>query len=172
MRIPVPEAAGRVEAAGMLRRSKHDQSDLVIPYVSALLGRPLPPDLEAFYREHIYSIGDFWSYIPWWSEWMKRWEPVDPPFTDMLKLQAVPLFSDGCGSVYGVDLSSGDEAVYFYDHEDGFTAPRWAAGSSLGAFLLLLADSDRAIEEEWPPNWRLAIDPDIINCRLAPMGMD
>jgi hypothetical protein len=45
---------------------------------------------------------------------------------------------------------------------------QWAAGSSLGAFLLLLADGDRAHREAWPPKWELAIDPDLEKCLRAP----
>jgi hypothetical protein len=90
--------------------------------------------------------------------------------TALLHVQAVPIFFDGCGSLYGLDLSSGDltPAVYFFDHEDEFSKPHWAAGSSLGAFLLLLADHDRAYRENWSERWQLAIDPDLDNCPRAP----
>jgi len=59
-------------------------------------------------------------------------------------------------------------AVYFFDHEDSYERPHWAAGSSLGAFLLLLADGDRAHAEAWPQKWELSIDPDIEKCPRAP----
>jgi hypothetical protein len=59
-------------------------------------------------------------------------------------------------------------AVYFFDHEREFRTPQWAAGSSLGAFLLLLADGDRAHREGWPPKWELAIDPAPDKCPRAP----
>jgi hypothetical protein len=82
----------------------------------------------------------------------------------------VPIFFDGCGSLFGLDLASGDTtpAVYFFDHADEFAKPRWAAGSSLGAFLLLAADHDQAYEENWPERWQLAIDPDLDKCPRAP----
>jgi hypothetical protein len=54
-------------------------------------------------------------------------------------------------------------AVYFFDHEDLFERPRWAAGSSLG-HLLLLGQHDRAIDEGRAPVWESGIDPDNENC--------
>ena len=88
----------------------------------------------------------------------------------LLPASAVPLISDGCGSLFGLDLSAADAgpAVYFFDHEDEFRTPRWAAGSSLGLFLLVLADSDRALSEGWPLQWALKLDPDLDKCRRAP----
>jgi hypothetical protein len=58
--------------------------------------------------------------------------------------------------------------VYFFDHQDEYERPRWAAGSSLGAFLLLYADHDRAYAEDRPDGWELEIDPDIDKCPRAP----
>ena len=88
----------------------------------------------------------------------------------LLPVQAVPIFSDGAGSLYGLDLSSGmtSPAVYFFDHEDLFERPRWAAGSSLGRFLLLLGQHDRAVDEGRAPGWERGIDPDIDKCSRAP----
>jgi hypothetical protein len=90
--------------------------------------------------------------------------------TELLHADAVPLFRDGCGNFYGLDLTAEVKApaVYFFNHERGFEQPEGAAGSSLGAFLLLLADHDRAYEEQWPFRWELKIDPDINNCPRAP----
>lgn len=171
MKFSVREAARQIEEAGGLKRLKLDQSDQVITFVSQLLGRPLPSDLEDFYRENIAEIGEFPSYIPWWNAWMGRWESDLTIFLDLFPAEAAPLFNDGCGNVYALDLSSGDAtpAVYFFDHEHGFHEPRWAAGSSLGTFLLLLAESDRSIREGWPASWRRAIDPDLDKCPRAPM---
>jgi hypothetical protein len=59
-------------------------------------------------------------------------------------------------------------AVYFFDKEDSFEKPAWAAGSSLGVFLLLLADHDRSYDENWPQRWELKVDPDIERCPRAP----
>lgn len=56
---------------------------------------------------------------------------------------------------------------YLFDHERGF-APEPAAGSSLGVFLLLLADHDRAYDEKWPACWQLKVDPYIERCPRAP----
>ena len=55
-------------------------------------------------------------------------------------------------------------AVYFFDHEDRSDTPNYAAGSSLGVFMLLLADKDRAYDEHWPARWELKLDPDIDKC--------
>lgn len=94
----------------------------------------------------------------------------DSLVTELLHADAVPLFGDGCGNLYGLDLTLGVEvpAVYFFDHERSYEKPEWAAGSSVGAFLLLLADSDRAYAEGWPSRWELGIDPDIEKCPRAP----
>jgi hypothetical protein len=88
----------------------------------------------------------------------------------LLPGKAVPIFSDGCGSLYGMDLSkiTDHPAVYFFDHEDGWEKPAYAVGSSIGTFLLLLAEHDIAIDEKRPARWELAIDPDIGMCSRAP----
>lgn len=90
--------------------------------------------------------------------------------TRLLHAEAVPIFLDGSGSLFGLDLSAGDSppAVYFFDHEQEFAAPQWAAGSSLGAFRLLLGDSDRAHQGGRPLKWELEIDPDLEHCTRAP----
>jgi len=59
-------------------------------------------------------------------------------------------------------------AVYFFDHEDLFERPRWAAGSSLGHFLLLLGRHDQGIAEGCLAGWERSIDPDIESCPRAP----
>jgi hypothetical protein len=83
---------------------------------------------------------------------------------------AIPLFWDGCGSLDGVDVSQATDhpAVYFFDHEDGWEKPACVAGSSIGVFLLLLAEHDAAIDEKRPPGWELTIDPDLGKCPRAP----
>lgn len=169
MRMTVPEAARHLEELGQLKRERNDHSDRIIEHVRVLLGRELPLDLIAFYRERIESVGDFWAQTPGWNDWV-GWRSPDSLVTGLLHANAVPLFNDGCGSLYGLDLTSGIEtpAVYFFDHEDRYEKPRWAAGSSLGAFMLLLADGDRAHAEGWPQKWELAIDPDIEKCPRAP----
>ncbi|MDO8380502.1 SMI1/KNR4 family protein [Phenylobacterium sp.] len=170
MRVSVPEAARRLEEAGALRRWRVNHAERIIARVSEQLGRKLPADLEDFYREGIAEVGEFAAIGPSWNDWMKRWERPSVEMTDLLHAQAVPVFFDGCGNLFGLDLSSGDAvpAVYFFDHERGFEKPVWAAGSSLGTFLLLLADHDRAYAEDWPEDWQLAIDPDIGKCPRAP----
>jgi hypothetical protein len=167
--ISVHEAARLVEARGHLERERHDHSSRIIEHVRDLLKRELPPDLIAFYLERIARIGDFSAITPHWNARI-GWRTPDELITKLAHADAAPLFDDGCGNFYGLDLSSNVEvpAVYFFDHERNYEKPEWAAGSSVGAFLLLLADSDRAYAEGWPSGWELRIDPDIEKCPRAP----
>lgn len=169
MNRSVAEVAQHLEARGLLRRQGKDHAARTIAYVRGLIGRDLPQDLETFYRERLHEVGGFRSVTPVWNERV-GWRTEDTLITALLHVQAVPIFEDGCGNLFGLDLSPGDAvpAVYFFDHEVGFEKPEWAAGSSLGSFLLLLADHERAYEEKWPADWQLAIDPDIDNCPRAP----
>ena len=169
LHIDVAAAAHELEQKGLLRRDRADNAERIIRHVSQQLGQKLPTDLEALYRESISRVGEFDAITPVWNDRV-GWRPVAVEATRLLSSQAVPIFSDGCGSLYGLDLSAGDNvpAVYFFDHDDQFAIPRWAAGSSVGAFLLLLGESDRAGREGWPSNWELAIDPDIEGCPRAP----
>jgi hypothetical protein len=169
MKMPISEAATRLEEHGLLRRERNDHSTRVIEHVRSLLGRDLPNDLMDFYRERIAQIGDFHALTPEWNDHV-GWRSPDRLVTMLSHVDAVPLFDDGCGNVYGLDLTPGVEtpAVYFFDHERDFEGPAWSAGSSLGAFLLLLADQDRAHDEGWPQKWELAVDPDIDKCPRAP----
>ena len=169
MRIPVREAAYQLETRGLLKRERYDHADRVIEHVHSLLGQELPTDLIDFYRERIASVGEFPSIVPHWNERV-GWRTPDELMTRLSHAGAIPLFDDGCGNLYGLDLTLGVDApaVYFFDHERSYEKPEWAAGSSLGAFLLLLADSDRSYAEHWPPRWQLAVDPDIERCPRAP----
>lgn len=169
MRIPVSEAAHELEARGALRRRRHGHPERVIAHVGALLGCELPQDLIDFYNENIDSIGEFTAQVPVWNDHV-GWRTEDRWTTILLPAFAAPLFDDGCGNLYGLDLTSGGEtpAVYFFDSCDLYATPQWAAGSSLGAFLHLLADSDRAYDEGWPAKWQLRIDPDLEKCPRAP----
>jgi len=169
MRISVSEAARQLEERGLLTRERKDHSDKVIEHVRKLLGRELPPDLIDFYRERIATLGEFYAQTPGWNDHV-GWRSPDSLVTKLIHADAVPLFDDGCGDLYGLDLTLGVEvpAVYFFDHEDGYERPHWAAGSSLSAFLLLLADADRAHADGWPERWERKIDPDIEKCPRAP----
>ena len=168
-KISIKEAADSLEKRGLLRRHKSDASELVIDRVRELLGRPLPSDLVDLYRERIASVGDFGAIAPSWNDWV-GWGKDDFPTTALLHADAVPIFSDGCFNLFGLDLSSGAEtpAVYFFEESRGFERPIYAAGSSPGAFLLLLAEEDLAFQENRPPGWQLAIDPDLDKCPRAP----
>ncbi len=165
----VAKVAEQLEARGALIRGRVDQSAKVIERVQQELGQTLPKDLEDFYRERIARVGDFLALMPIWNDRV-GWRPQMVATTALFHARAAPIFSDGCGSLYGVDLDAGDNppAVYFFDHVDEFRAPRWAAGSTLAAFLLLLADGDRAHRDDWPPKWELAVDPDLEYCPRAP----
>jgi len=169
MRIPVAQAAQELEKRGVLKRRQYDHSERVIVHVTALLGRDLPQDLIDFYRENIDSLGDFTAQAPVWNDRV-GWRTDDKWTTLLLPARAAPLFDDGCGSLYGLDLTPGVQtpAVYFFDHCDLYEKPHWAAGSSLGVFLLLLAEHDRSYREGWPQRWQLRIDPDIEKCPRAP----
>jgi len=169
MRVPVSEAARRLEERGLLKRERHDHSARVIEHVRSLLGHELPDDLIDFYRERIARIGEFSAMTPEWNERV-GWRSPDTLVTELVDAVAVPLFDDGCGNLFGLDLTPGVDtpAVYFFDHELGFERPQYAAGSSLGTFLLLLADQDRAYAESWPQKWELSVDPDIEKCPRAP----
>lgn len=169
MRLSVAEAAQQLEARGLLTRERHDDSERVIAHVRTLLGRELPLDLVNFYRERIDTIGQFWAQTPAWNERV-GWQSDDTLVTVLAHVDAVPVFDDGCGGLYGLDLTPGIKvpAVYYFDHEREFREPEWAAGSSLGTFMLLLAEHDRAYREEWPERWELKIDPDLERCPRAP----
>lgn len=169
MTISVSDAARQIEDRGLLKRERNDHSERVVERVQSLLGRPLPAELMDFYRERIASLGEFYAQTPEWNAHV-GWRDPDQLVTRLLHADAVPLFDDGCGNLYGLDLTPGVDppAVYFFDHERDYETPQWAAGSSLGVFLLLLADSDRALAEGWPARWALNIDPDIETCPRAP----
>lgn len=155
-------------AAGQLQRGSEKHADDRAAYVSAAIGRPCPADLAEFYGASVSRVADFLAILPEWTEgggWRSRHADV----TALLHADAAPIFLDGAGNFFGADLSSGGRcAVYFFDHEDGFARPRWAAGSSIAAFLLLLALHDRAVAEGRPQGWELSIDPDLDRCSRAP----
>ena len=169
MRIRVSDAARRLDKRGLIKRDRNEHVERIVEHVANLLGRELPEDLVDFYRERITRLGEFYAHTPEWNDRV-GWRSQDSLVTELLHTDAVPLFGDGCGNLYGLDLTPGVEApaVYFFDHERSYERPEWAAGSSLGAFLLILADSDRAHAESWPPKWELKIDPDIEKCPRAP----
>lgn len=168
MRIRVTEALRQLEGRGVVERFRHARAQHIIPYVEALVGRPLPEDLIDFYREEIARVDYCTAISPVWNDRM-GWRTPDTLVTELLHVNAIPLFYDGCGNKFALDLTPGIEtpAVYFFDHEDLVEAPAWAAGSSLGAFLLLTADHDRALDENWPEKWQLKIDPDLDKCPRA-----
>jgi hypothetical protein len=169
MAITVADAARLLEERGSLRRARKDQSDWVIDFVSRLIGRPIPADLAEFYRERIERIGDFGTTIPVWNDRVGR-VTEDAFIETLLPARAIPIFDDGCGSFFGVDISRATDhpAVYFFDHESEFKYPAYAAGSSIATFLLLLAEHDTALHEKRPQAWELNIDPDLARCPRAP----
>ncbi|MCE2987611.1 MAG: SMI1/KNR4 family protein, partial [Phenylobacterium sp.] len=118
MDISVREACRSLEAQGALRRRLRGSPDGLVAYVRELLGDQMPADLEALYREGVEAIGDFRAVIPKWNERPERRR--EGLLRALLPAQAVPIFSDGAGNLYGLDLSSGaaSPAVYFFDHED------------------------------------------------------
>lgn len=173
MRVSVAEAVRDLEARGLIKRERHDHSEKIIARVQELPGRPLPLDLVDFYRERIARIGDDDALGPAWNDWLGR-ITTDGGAGELLAVDAVPLFTDGCGNLFGLDITPGVETpgVYFFDKGDGFEKVSYAAGSSLGAFLLLYADRDKAYTEDWPDRWQVKIDPDIDKCPRAPAIWD
>ena len=169
MWIPVPEAVRRLDERGLVKHRRRDQSELIIDYVETKLGRRLPEDLADFYRANVDRLGDFDSRMPTWNAWT-GWREDVFGVTSLLMHQVVPIMNDGCGNVYAVDISSDDDqpAVYFIDEGTYPERLGFAVGSSIGAFLLLQADHDRAHLEGWPPRWELQIDPDLERCPRAP----
>src|SRR5258708_23677821 len=116
MHIEVAAAARELEQRGLLRRHRTDNSERVVLHVSQQLGKRLPTDLEALYREHISHVGEFAAIAPVWNDRV-GWRPVAVEATHLLSSQAVPIFWDGCGSLYGLHLAAGDNvpAVYLFD---------------------------------------------------------
>jgi hypothetical protein len=169
MTISVTGAARILEERGALGRRRKNQVEWVVDFVAQLIGRPVPADLAEFYRENIEGVGDFGTTIPIWNDHVGR-VTDDAGIDWLLPGKAIPLFSDGCGNLFGVDVSKVTDhpAVYFFDHEKGWEKPSYAAGSSIGTFLLLLAEHDIAIDEKRPPGWELTIDPDLGMCSRAP----
>jgi hypothetical protein len=133
----------------------------------------MPADLEDLYRERVAMIGDYSFISPVWNSYV-GWRPLALEMNCLLHASAAPICLDGYGNLFGLDLREDDHtpAVYFFDANRGYEAPEYAAGSSLGAFMLLLAESDRAFDEGWPPKWELKIDPDIARCPRAPAIWD
>jgi hypothetical protein len=170
MTIRVSEAVRLLDERGQITRHKHrpDPTRLAL-FLPEVFGPNVPEDLAAFYGEAIASVGEFDAIGPGWSDW-SGWGGSAENLSQLMHAGAAPLFWDGCGSLYGLDLTTVDAtpAVYFFDHDDCYAQASWAAGSSLGVFLLLLADHDRAYDENWPDRWQLKIDPDIEKCPRAP----
>lgn len=98
------------------------------------------------------------------------WRTDDSEICELLHLNFLPVFSEGCGNTIAMDITPGvqDAALYFFDHEGWMDAPDYAVASSLGAFLLLAVAEYEAGDEELPEKWQLEIDPDIEKCSRAP----
>jgi len=121
MSFTIASVAKELEQRNELIRAHPDQAARIVERISEELGQELPDDLKAFYRKHIARIGDFLATSPIWSE-RAGWRSGMVETTILLSARAVPIFSDGCGSYYGVDIDAGDAtpAVYFFDHQDQF----------------------------------------------------
>ena len=142
MSLSVTEACRQIELRGLLKRDRVDHADRIIAKVSAVPGRELPRDLAVFYRERVASIGEFPAIVPAWNDRM-GWRTDDALILELAHVQAVPIFSDGCGNLFGLDLASGDAtpAVYFFDHERGSEKPEYAAGVVVGCILVAVGRS-------------------------------
>jgi hypothetical protein len=178
MTISVAEAVRRLEPGGLLkcapRRLKPGrafQPDRLVAIVRNLIGQEVPQDLQDFYHEGIWRIGSYGAVTATFSDYVD-WRDEADYFTKYLDIGAIEIFSDECGNPYVLDLTSGDQtpAVYFIDHEDDPPVLAYAAGSSLGACMLLIGEAERAFvaREKLPDRWELTIDPDIEKCPRAP----
>src|SRR5262245_4869523 len=98
------DACRLLEVRGALKRHRHDHSVQVIEHVTELIGGWVPPELAAFYRERVSQVADFLAVAPVWNDRI-GWRSEDWVVTQLLHVQAVPILSDGCGSLFGVDLS-------------------------------------------------------------------
>lgn len=176
--ISIAEAVLRLEPGGLLKcaprslkRGHSFDPDRLIANVRELIGQDLPRDLQDFYHAGIWQIGSYGAVTATFSDWVD-WRGGADYFTKYLELGAIEVFSDECGNPYVLDLTSGDQtpAVYFIDHEIDPPVLGFAAGSSLGACMLLIGEDERAFfaKEERPDRWELAIDPDIEKCPRAP----
>lgn len=169
MHIPVDQAVRTIDAQGLIRRRKRDESEAIISHVRDLLGVPLPNDLECFYRESIERVGPFLAVSPRLNGRMGWDADQDETICQLSGAAAVPVMFDGVGNLYALDLDPAAQVpgVYLYDHEREF-ALEHIAGTSLGSFLLILGDIDRALADDWPDGWQLRIDPDLDKSPKAP----
>lgn len=133
-----------------------------------LLSNQTPADLDAYQDESVAAVDNFRTVLPKLNQRCELCQEV--MIRVLAPAQAVPIFWDGAGRLYGLDLFSeaASPAVYFFDHEGPFDRPRWAASPSLGRFLLLPGEQDQALEEGRTPGWEREIDPDIDKCPRAP----
>jgi len=168
-RLSVSAVARQLFERGQLVRSKQDQSQLVIEKVNDLIGQTLPEQLCDFYKERIARVAYCRALVPFWNPYV-GWSLPAEEIEALKPHGAMPLFYDGCGNLFGLDLTAGSltAAVYLFDHEKPDRGPAYAAGSSLAHFLLLLAERDRAFDEGRPVGWELKIDPDLGACPRAP----
>lgn len=94
MKITVAEAVSRLDERGVLDRIRHPQAEEIIPYVEALIGRPLPTDLADLYQLGVAQIVDFDAILPVWNDRV-GWRTPDSLVTELLHANAIPLFGDG-----------------------------------------------------------------------------
>lgn len=94
----VPDVVARLEVRGLLTRSRVRQGARLPAFVADLLGEALPADLAAFYREDIVRLSDFTAIRPTWHA-HSGWR--DSGLARLLHVQAIPLFDDGCGNLFG-----------------------------------------------------------------------
>jgi hypothetical protein len=178
--ISVDDAVRQLEAGGLLKNARRSYKpgrsfdpDRLIANVRELIGQDLPRDLQDFYHAGVWRIGGFSAMTATFSDWVDWRSEANEYFTKYLDIGAIEVFSDECGNSFVLDLASGDEtpAVYFIDHEDDPPVLGCAAGSSLGACMLLIGEHERAFfaKEELPDRWALAIDPGIEKCPGAPV---
>ena len=75
--ISVSEAASKLQARGAIRRRREDHADRILSRVGAMLGRPAPADLAAFYRERIVGVAAYDAILPVWNDWVGWRTPIE-----------------------------------------------------------------------------------------------
>lgn len=166
----IADAVRRLEALGMVRRRRWALGPDLESYAASVIGRPIPQDLADLYRENLDYVGHFNAVAPIWSDYFGTWN--SDSIDELLHVNAVPIFSDGSGNYFAVDLQSpGDSPpVYHFERAWNFRSPGFAVGSSIAKFLLLAAGADgtgNGFDAE-DRDWVLSIDPDIEKCPRAP----
>lgn len=108
MVVSFAEAVRALEARGQLTRHKYggDATRLKL-MLTEVFGPQHPGELAEFYGQAIASLGEFHAVSPGWSD-RCGWGESAEILSDLMDVGAAPLFNDGCGNIYGLDLTADD----------------------------------------------------------------